>query len=149
MKKIDIYEMIRKLNQFCELSIKMNHTSYTGAELNEALRKLGFSTIIASAIAQKCFPFEQIGKGRLYEVPKTPIHKNVLQSLYDRQNNYSKKCYNNKNKKTPSTPAVNKTEDAWKTLIEAGVIKTKFNLSRLKEEYPAIYLKCLDYEIVK
>ena len=148
MKKIDIYEMIRKLNQFCESSVKMGHTSYTGAELNEALRKLGFSTIIASAIAQKCFPFEQIGKGRLYEVPKTPIHKSILQSLYDRQNSYSKKSYN-KNKETTVTKSVDKTEEAWKTLVEAGVIKAKFNLNKLKEKYPKIYLDCIDYELAK
>lgn len=146
-KTINIYELIQKLNQFCESSIKMNKSSYTGAELNGELRKLGFTTTIASAIAQKCFPYEQVGKGRLYEVPKNPIHKNILQSLYDRQNGYNKK-HRNKESKTTSTeePTVDR---AWETLVNAGVIKTKFNLSRLKEQYPTIYLKCLDYEVVK
>ena len=146
-KTINIYELIQKLNQFCESSIKMNKSSYTGAELNEELRKLGFTTTIASAIAQKCFPYEQVGKGRLYEVPTTPIHKNILQSLYDRQNNYMKK-HRNKESKTTSTEETS-VDKAWETLVNAGVIKTKFNLSRLKEQYPSIYLKCLDYEIVK
>lgn len=97
-KQINIYEMIAKLNSFCESSRKIK-SSFTGAELNEALMKLGFSKVIASAIAQKCFPYELIGKGRLYEVPKDPIHKDILRSLYDRQVKYQKKRRSSTTKK--------------------------------------------------
>lgn len=142
--KIDIYEMSRKLNTFCESSRKMNK-SYSGSELNEALTNLGFSKVIASAIAQKCFPFEQMGKSRLYDIPKDPIHKDVLRSLYDRQNNYAKKSRGQETK----PHSVNNTEEAWQTLLDAGVIKRKFNLETLKSKYPSIYLECLEYEIVK
>lgn len=90
MRQVNIYEMIAKLNNFCESSRK-ERKSFTGAELNEALMKIGFSKIIASAIAQRCFPYELIGKGRLYEVPREPIHKDVLKGLYDRQVKYQKK----------------------------------------------------------
>lgn len=100
MKQINIYEMIAKLNNFCE-SARKEKRSFTGAELNENLMKIGFSRVIASAIAQKCFPFELIGKGRLYDVPKDPIHKDVLRSLYDRQVKYQKKRRSSVKKEEP------------------------------------------------
>lgn len=144
MKKVNIDEQIKKLNEFRMTSLTK---TFTGAELGEKLMNLGFNRIISSAIAQKCFPYEKLGKGRLYEVPKEPIHKSILVGLYNRQNEYNRKIRSPKQSVIESPE--NKTQEAWDTLIEAGVIKPKFNLSRLKAEYPAIYLKCLDYEIVK
>lgn len=146
--KIDIYEMSRKLNTFCESSRKMNK-SYSGSELNEALVNLGFSKIIASAIAQKCFPFEQVGKGRLYDIPSKPINKEMIKGLYERQNNYSKKSFAKKKNTTVVSKTPSTTEDAWQTLLDAGVVKRKFNLEVLKSKYPKIYLECLEYEIIK
>lgn len=151
MRKIDIFEKARVLNQFVESSRKLNHTTFSGSELNESLKKLGFTTMMASAIANRCFPFEQVGKGRLYEVPKDPIHKSIIEELYDRQNSYSQKYHNKKKvnkeeEKSSSKPNVN---EAWQTLVEAGIIKQKFNLQALKAKYPKIYLECMEYEIVK
>ena len=144
-KKVDIYELSRKLNTFCETSPKMGKSTYSGAELNEQLIKLGFSKAIASGLAEKCFPYEMVGKSRLYEIPSKPINKEIIKSLYERQNNYSKKSFAKKEHTTTSST----TEDAWQILLDAGAVKRKFNIEALKSKYPKIYLECLEYEIVK
>ena len=148
-KKIDVYELSRKLNTFCETSPKMGKSTYSGAELNEQLIKLGFSKTIASGLAEKCFPYEMVGKSRLYEIPSKPIHKDVIVSLYERQNNYSKKSLAKKGHTIVVSKTSPTTEDAWQTLLDAGMVKRKFNLEILKSRYPKIYLECLEYEIVK
>lgn len=148
-KKVDIYELSRKLNTFCETSLKMGKSTYSGMELNEQLVKLGFSKTIASGIAEKCFPYEMVGKSRLYEIPDKPIHKDVIKSLYERQNNYSKKSLAKKGNIIVVPKPSSTTEDAWQILLDAGAVKRKFNLEILKSKYPKIYLECLEYEIVK
>jgi len=148
-KKVDVYELSRKLNTFCETSPKMGKSTYSGAELNEQLVKLGFSKTIASGIAEKCFPYEMVGKSRLYEIPSKPINKEMIKSLYERQNNYSKKSFAKKGHTTVVPKTSSTTEDAWQTLLDAGVVKRKFNLEILKSKYPKIYLECLEYEIIK
>ena len=148
MKKVNIEEMTLKLNQFREQNVKKTLTS---PELIETLHSLGFSKTVASAIAQKCFSYELIGKdrSRLYEVPKEPIHKSILIGIYKRVNEY-----NNRRKSNSSKPTMVKKnpmaeqQQAWDTLVNAGVIKPKFNLTTLKTKYPKVYLDCLEYELV-
>lgn len=148
MKKVNIEEMTFKLNQFREQNVKKTLTS---PELIEALHNLGFAKTVASAIAQKCFAYELIGKdrSRLYEVPKEPIHKNILIGIYKRMNDY-----NTKRRDPSPKPTVAKDnskveqQQAWDTLVKAGVIKPKFNLTTLKTKYPKVYLDCLEYEII-
>lgn len=153
-KKINIDEMTLKLNQFREQNVKKTLTSQ---ELGESLHNLGFSKTVSSAIAQKCFSYELIGKdrSRLYEVPKEPIHKNILIGIYKRMNDYNTKSRKGISSKSTAitkkseTSSPMKQQEAWNTLIEAGVIKTKFNINILKSKYPKIYLECIEYEIVK
>ncbi len=144
MKKNAIDGLIRKLNEF-----RMSNVGKTlvGSELRESLMALGFSKAEASGIAQKAFPYEQMGKNRLYEVPKEPIHKNVLIALNKRANDYTKKSSHN-DKETPRTDSPLTQQKAWDTLVEAGIIKAKFNLNTLKAKYPKVYLECLEYELV-
>ena len=46
----------------------------------------------------------------------------------------------------PEKPLISQ-QQAWDTLVEAGIIKTKFNLNTLKTKYPKVYLDCLEYEL--
>ena len=148
MKKVNIEEMTLKLNQFREQNVKKTLTS---PELIETLHNLGFAKTVASAIAQKCFAYELIGKdrSRLYEVPKEPIHKSILIGIYKRMNDYNTK-YRDSSPKPTVAKDNSKVEQqqAWDTLVKAGVIKPKFNLTTLKTKYPKVYLDCLEYEIV-
>lgn len=163
MRQIDIYKMIAKLNSFCESSRK-ERKSFTGSELNEALMKIGFSKIIASAIAQKCFPYELIGKGRLYEVPKDPIHKDILRSLYDRQLRYQKKRRSSVKKAEPKkaepkvettfSDSFNKTvkiQEAIKLLLAEGYKISRplgLDVKMLLADHPELKSKYMRYESV-
>lgn len=140
MKKVNVEELTRKLNEF---RMSNQNRTFTGKELNQKLmEEVGFSTIIASAIAQKYFPYEQVGKGRLYDVPEKPIYKDAIYAIFDKQNRRSKKqeVGSNDNIKMDQ-------QKAWDTLVKVGVIKTKFNINTLKTRYPKIYLECLEYEL--
>ena len=142
MKKANVEELTRKLNEF---RMSNQNTTFTGKELNQKLMEIGFSTVMASAVAQKYFPYEQVGKGRLYGVPEKPIHKDAIYVLFDKQNRRR-----NKKQEVGSNSSIKMDQQkAWDTLVEAGVIRTKFNLTTLKSKYPKIYLECLDYELVR
>ena len=149
MKKVNIEEMTLKLNQFRDQNVGKTLTSQ---ELGESLYNLGFSKTVSSAIAQKCFAYELIGKdrSRLYEVPKEPIHKSILVGIYKRMNDYNAKRRDSSPKPAVAVKDNSKVEQqqAWDTLVKAGVIKPKFNLTILKTKYPKVYLDCLEYEIV-
>lgn len=146
MKKVNVEERTHKLNEFRMANL---NKSFTGAELNEALVALGFTKTLASKIAQSCFPFEKMGNNRLYSVPKEPIHKSFISGLYVA----TRKAANERNKNlkaglpTTNTKLLDQ-QKAWDTLVEAGVIKVKFNLTTLKTKYPKVYLDCLEYELV-
>ena len=149
MKKTNLDEKIAKLNQFVRESA---NKTFTGAQLNEALMSLGFTKTIASAIAQRCFPYEKIGVSRLYGVPKTPIYIGILSGIFN-QRKITNSKYNRRNKSSQqetTVPSRDMTaETAWEVLIKAGKVRQKFNIGKLKAEYPSIYLKCLEYEIIK
>ena len=143
MKKVNTEELTKKLNEFRMASL---NKTFTAKELQDAINLLGFTRTIASAIMQKVFPFEKLGMSRLYSVPKDPIHKAVVENFYKvsrtKRNNYNHKGDDSKN--SPISE-----QQAWETLVNAGVIRTKFNLNTLKTKYPKVYLDCLEYEIVK
>lgn len=151
MKRVNLDELTLKLNQFRD---KNKKKTYTSEELINILHEIGFQKTAASAIAQKAFNYELMdGRKRLYEVPEEPIHKNIVIGVYNKINSY-----NTTRNKKPTITVVNdskemtpmkKQQEAWNILVDAGVIKTKFNLNTLKTKYPKVYLDCLEYEIVK
>ena len=146
MKKINLEEKITKLNNFCKES---RGKSFTGAQLCEALMNLGFTKTISGNIAQKCFPFEKIGVSRLYEVPKTPIYIGVLSGIYKSRANNQKKYDNKRRNKDASSSSKDSTSEAWEILVKAGKVRQKFDINKLKKDYPLIYAKCLTYEIIQ
>jgi hypothetical protein len=146
MKKVNVEEKTRKLNEFRMSNL---NKSFTGLELNDAITQLGFTKTMASKIAQLCFPFEKVGSGRLYGVPKEPIHKSFISGLYVA----TRKAANERNKIKAELPTKVDTklldkQKAWDILVEAGIIKAKFNLNTLKAKYPKVYLDCLEYELI-
>lgn len=147
-RKVNVEEMTKKLNKFRMSNVSKNFTS---KELNEALIGLGFSSAAARALAQKCFNYEFVGKSRLYEIPKEPIHKVVVNSVYEKLCDYNRKFRSHNKEEINVVPTQKRmtADDAWQTLIDAGLVKRKFNLELLKSKYPSIYLECLDYEVIK
>lgn len=137
MKKKDYVQLTATINKW---RMENQKKTFSGKELNEQLKSLGLTTIAASALAAKCFPWEQVGKGRLYEIPSEPIHQSIITGLFTKRNSYKKKEAVGSNFKMSQ-------QEAWNTLVQAGVIKTKFNLNTLKTKYPKIYLECLEYEL--
>jgi len=138
MKKKDYSQLTATINKW---RMENQRRTFSGKELNEQLKSLGLTTISASNLAAKCFPWEQVGKGRLYEVPSEPIHQSIIMGLFTKKNSYKKK-------EVGSTPKISE-QQAWETLVNAGIIKTKFNINTLKAKYPKVYLDCLEYEVVK
>lgn len=148
MKKVDIDGKTRALNEF---RMKAGNKAFTHEELKTALGNiLSKNNTVISAIL-KCFPSAVVeGRKRMYEMPKVPIHKSIIIEAYNKQTKTQSKYYHKMKDSSDNVPTSgDKTQDAWNTLIEAGVIKTKFNINLLKSKYPKIYLECIEYELVK
>jgi hypothetical protein len=145
MKKVDIDELTRKLNEFRMDSL---NKTFTGSELREKLCNLGFNPSVCGYIANTFFPYEYMGKQRLYEVPKTPIHKNSIESYYKKNREYARKSYE---KKMSTNVQSQSEEEALALLASKGYQIRKcvgFDLERFAKENPVTYKKYLKYEIV-
>ena len=145
MKKLNVEELTRKLNEF-----RMSHLekTFTGEELHNELSKLGFNSAVSSFIANSFFPYEYMGKQRLYEVPKTPIHKGSLEAFYNKKRDAVKKSYN---KKITASSNIQSEEAALALLSSKGYQIRKcigFDLERFAKENPVLYKKYLKYEII-
>ena len=145
MRKVNYEERTAALNQF-----RMNNLNKTfdAKTLNEELQALGFSRTKASRIAAAWFPFSMIGKERLYEVPKNPIHKDFVRGLYKSAAEQVKKTY--RNKKNQEQNAQNEQE-ALELLASKGYQIRRcigFDIERFKKEQPVLYQKYLKYETV-
>lgn len=124
MKKVNVHELTGKLNQF-----RMNNENktFSGDELHKQIVGLGFSNGIAYKITSKCFPFEPVGKGRLYEMPSKSINETLVASLYKSQAKYSEKVYNKKKEITTQVKTeadkfreAKEENDAIKLLLSKG-----------------------------
>ena len=140
MKKVNIEELTRKLNEF-----RMSHQNktFTRDELVEELHALGFNAQISGLLIPK-LPYEVLGKSRLYSMPKDPIHKNLIGSFYTRCNSYGRKS-------KEKISEQNSEEAALALLAKKGYQIRKcvgFDLERFQKENPIIYNRYLKYEIV-
>ena len=145
MKKVNIEEKTRQLNEFRMANL---HKSFSGRELQDYLYNLGISRTIASALMSKCFPYEKMGSTRLYEVPKEPIHKSMLNGLYENFRNKRNKYNSSKKGEIISQ---NSEEEALALLSARGYQIRKcigFDLERFQKENPILYKKYLKYETV-
>ena len=145
MKKVNIEEKTRQLNEFRMANL---HKSFSGRELQDYLYNLGISRTIASALMSKCFPYEKMGSTRLYEVPKEPIHKSMLNGLYENFRNKRNKYNSSKKGEIISQ----NSEEAALALLSARGYQIRkcigFDLERFQKEQPILYKKYLKYETV-
>ena len=145
MKKVNIEEKTRQLNEFRMANL---HKSFSGRELQDYLYNLGISRTIASALMSKCFPYEKMGSTRLYEVPKEPIHKSMLNGLYENFRNKRNKYNSSKKGEIISQ----NSEEAALALLSARGYQIRkcvgFDLERFQKEQPILYRKYLKYETV-
>ena len=145
MRKKNLEELTKKLNEF-----RMSHLNKTflSSELNEKLIELGFNKSAAGAISNKCFPYERLGKQRLYSMPKDPIHKGLVIGVYQKNRSYALKSYHSK--KESMNDKMNE-EEALQLLSSKGYQIRKcvgFDLEKFKNENPILYKKYLKYENV-
>ena len=94
MKKVNIEQKTQALNEF-RLSNK--NKSFTYSEIREKLGEILSKNNVVITAAIKAFPYEVIGRNRLYNMPNSPIHWTFVKNIYKEQTNVQKK-YNSKAK---------------------------------------------------
>lgn len=148
MKKVNIEEKARKLNEF---RISVGNKVFTSTELKDALK--GIISKNESLIYKflKLFPCETMGAIKMYEMPKTPIHKSVIENIYKEQNKY----VNGYNKRTREIKREKKdelSEEVALALLSSKGYQIRrvigFDMERFQKENPALYKKYLKYEII-
>lgn len=145
MKKVDVAEQTRKINEFIQNN---QGKSFTGLELEEILHKLNFNKNVAYKIARSVFPFEKMGISTLYEVPKKPIYIDLIKNLYKSVADSQRKRIQGKKIEVKEQ---NAEEAALAFLSSKGYQIRKcvgFDLERFAKENPVLYKKYLKYEIV-
>ena len=145
MRKKDLEELTRRLNEFRMSNL---NKTFLSSELNKELVQLGFNKGTAGMICNKCFPYEKLGNQRLYSIPKDPIHKGLVVSVYQKNRDYASKSYHSK--KETVNNKINE-EDALKLLSSKGYQIRKcvgFDLEKFRLENPVLYKKYLKYENV-
>jgi hypothetical protein len=148
MKKVNIEQKTQALNEF-RLSNK--NKSFTYSEIREKLGEILSKNNVVITAAIKAFPYEVIGRNRLYSMPNDPIHWTFVKNAYKEQTNVQKK-YNSKAKEE-SLKKENESEEekALKILASKGYQIRKcvgFDLERFAKENPVLYKKYLKYEII-
>ena len=148
MKKVNIDQKTQDLNEF---RLANKNKSFTYAEIREKLGEILSKNNVVISAAIKAFPYEIIGKSRLYCMPKDPIHWTFVKNAYKEQTNVQKK-YNSKVKKESLKESNDSEEEkALKVLASKGYQIRKcvgFDLERFSKENPDLYKKYLKYEII-
>ena len=150
--KVNIEEKTRLLNEF---RINSGTKTFTYGELRKSLGNVLSKNNVIIAEAIKLFPYEVIGKSRIYEMPKEPIHKSFVKAFYNRQASVQKAYYERnmsqkiKPQKVENTKSLE--EKALELLSSKGYQIRKcvgFDLERFSKENPEMYKKYLKYEII-
>ena len=140
--KVNTEALTQSLNEFRMSSLGK---TFTTEQLKSKLMSLGFNKNTACYIMQHYFPFEKMGNSRLYEVPKDPIHKSILVTIYKKQREYRKEHSNS------ICNADNPEEEALKLLASKGYEIRRcvgFDIERFASENPVLYRKYLKYETI-
>ena len=141
----DIKELTGKLNKF---RIENTDRIFTSEQLINDLKELGFNKHIAIAICS-ILPKEKVGRNKLYQFPKTPIHVSEVQALFNRMNSYNKKHYEKVSGKISSNN--DSIDVALATVQAAGfrVSKPVFDFERFKREQPEMLALYTRYEVIQ
>lgn len=143
MRKVDITQ---KTANFNKVRMENQKRTFFWNELEEVLTKGGISKDITMyANRYNHFDKSMIDGKTVYAFKAIPMHKHEMEQLYNVKRQTKQKWLESK-KEVGTTPTIT-TNQAWDTLVQAGVIKTKFNINTLKAKYPKIYLECLEYEL--
>lgn len=143
MKRISTKEKAAAFNK-CRQENEQKTFFYE--DLKSLLKEFGIPSTIFEKLNKHGVFIKEIIDGRtLYSFPKQPLHMGMMEKIYNEKRS-EVKAYAEK-KKVGNKPALISQQQAWDTLVQAGVIRTKFNLNTLKTKYPKVYLDCLEYEL--
>ena len=78
MKKVNISELTKKVNEFRTENIGKQ---YSSKELYNELYKLGFNMHISIRVAA-LFPAQKLGTSKYYEMTDEPIHQSKIATFY-------------------------------------------------------------------
>jgi len=151
MKKVNVEELTGKFNEF-----RMNSLSktFTRQELVDKLLSLGFNKGIVSEMIPKLFPFEKMGTSRLYGIPKEPIHKSQIASLYRGVNDRKKKSSKAIAIKKENKPSIDvfvdakEVNDAIHLLLSKGYKISRplgLDVKQLLADHPELAQKYMRY----
>lgn len=155
MKKINVEELTGKFNEFRMSSLAK---TFTRGELLEKLLSIGFNKGIVAEMIPKLFPFEKMGTSRLYGIPKEPIHKSQIASLYRNAYDRKKKMSSKTTIKKENKPSIDAFEDAKKVNDAIHLLLSKgYKISRplgldtkqLLADHPELIQKYMRYDTIK
>lgn len=149
MKRVNIEEKTRALNEF---RVEASNKSFTYGELKNIFKERNITNdpMTMSGIL-KLFPFEKIGKNKIYKVPKNPIHISLVKKIWVSRAEYQKE-YNKKKKAVNAIPSIEISEESALAVLAAKGYQIRkcvgFDLERFAKENPILYKKYLKYEII-
>jgi hypothetical protein len=152
MKKVDIKEKARKLNEFIQ---ENKGKVLTRLELKEGLKCVTSGDGIFCELA-KLFPSETLGRAKMYEMPKEPIHMSRIEQCWEKHRKDMREAAYKRH--TPTLPsneitdeqAIDKLKKSNNKYVIRKIVgyKTEELLQYLAENYPDIYRKFCKYEYV-
>lgn len=139
MKKINVSELTKKVNEFRTENIGKQ---YSSKELYNELYKLGFNMHISIRVAA-LFPAQKLGTSKYYEMTDEPIHQSKIAALYEA----SKKAYTKNRNKGEEL-----TEKSALELLNTLGYRIKrvigFDMEKFMKEQPEMYRRYCIYEYV-
>lgn len=139
MKKINVSELTKKVNEFRTENIGKQ---YSSKELYNELYKLGFNMHISIRVAA-LFPAQKLGTSKYYEMTDEPIHQSKIAALYEA----SKKAYTKNRNKSEEL-----TEKSALELLNTLGYRIKrvigFDMEKFMKEQPEMYRRYCKYEYV-
>ena len=137
MKRINVEEMTQKVNEF---RVSNKQKTFTGAELVEALHKIGFSKNVVSYLI-KVFPFERMGATKLFVMPKDPIYKDLVAKCYNKNAAYKK------SQREAQKPEKSNDQKIVDNFQREGLILCKrvFDEKSFAKDNPLLYSKYCKY----
>ena len=145
-KKLNLIDLTQKINQF-----RMEHQSktYSRQELIDEMYKIGLNKVMAPTFIAKFIPSEKIGTSKVYIMPKDPIHKGQIETLYKHYNELNKARAKSSIKGDDNISSMSSEEAMIKYLKARGYQIRKpvgFDLQKFSEMNPELYRKFIKYE---
>ena len=149
MKKVNIEELTKALNGFIQQNA---NKTFTRKELVEKLNDLGFNAQVTGVIIPKVFPFEKLGTSRLYNLPKNPVYKGIIEGCYKTTRGYKKKTNKPSVQKAPvkvdNFAEAKEVNDAIRLLLSKGYKVSRplgLDTKQLLADHPELAQKYMRY----